>query len=75
MFNIYLTEYNGMFLKHIAKALGCLLKYIYMALANLGIENVAVSIVIFTLILYKPFDVTFDNKTTEILKDVIKDAA
>lgn len=51
MFNIYLTEYNGMFLKHIAKALGCLLKYIYMALANLGIENVAVSIVIFTLII------------------------
>lgn len=51
MFNIYLTEYNGMFLKHISKALGFLLRYIYMALAHLGIENVAVSIVIFTLII------------------------
>lgn len=47
MFDIFLTQYGGSFLGPIAKVLGWILNAIYNIL---GIENVAVNIIIFTFI-------------------------
>lgn len=50
MFDIYLTQYGGNFLGPIAKLLGMILSAIYNFLSNFGIENAAVSIILFTFI-------------------------
>lgn len=50
MFDFYLTQYGGSILGPIAKILGAILNAIYNFLSNFGIENAAVSIVIFTFI-------------------------
>lgn len=50
MFSIYLTQYGGSILGPIAKVLGFVLSAIYSFLANFGIENAAVSIILFTFI-------------------------
>lgn len=50
MFDIYLTQYGGSFLGPIAKLLGMILSAIYNFLSNFGIENAAVSIILFTFI-------------------------
>lgn len=50
MFSFYLTQYNGTFLGPIAKVLGVILAYIYKFLSNFGIENAAVSIILFTFL-------------------------
>lgn len=47
MFDIFLTQYGGSFLGPIAKVLGWILNAIY---NTLGIENVAINIIIFTFI-------------------------
>ena len=51
MFNCYLTQYGGSFLGPIAKVLGYILSAIYEFLANFGLENAAVSIILFTFII------------------------
>lgn len=48
MFGFYLTQYSGTFLGPIAKVLGWILSYIYKFLSIFGIENAAVSIILFT---------------------------
>ena len=50
VFDFYLTQYGGSILGPIAKILGAILNAIYNFLSNFGIENAAVSIVIFTFI-------------------------
>ena len=50
MFDIYLTQYGGSFLGPIAKVLGMILSAIYNFLSNFGIENAAVSIILFTFL-------------------------
>lgn len=50
MFDIYLTQYGGSFLGPIAGVLGKILSAIYEFLSNFGIENAAVSIILFTFI-------------------------
>lgn len=48
MFQIYLTQNSGKFLGPIAYVLGLILSYVYRFLAHFGIENAAVSIIVFT---------------------------
>lgn len=50
MFDIVLTQYGGSFLGPIAKVLGFILRAIYDFLGNFGIENAAISIILFTFI-------------------------
>lgn len=50
MYHIFLTQYNGMVLGPIAKLLGFVLNTIYNLLANIGITNAAVCIILFTFI-------------------------
>lgn len=51
MFDIFLTQYNGTFLGPIAWVLGKVLNGIYAFLSNFGIENAALSIILFTFII------------------------
>lgn len=51
MFQFYLTQYNGAFLGPIAKVLGKIFSFIYAILAKVGIENAAVTIIIFTFLI------------------------
>lgn len=60
MFSFYLTQYSGKFLGPIAKVLGYIMSAIYNFLAHFGIENAAVSIIIFTFsinLLMLPFTI------------------
>lgn len=60
MFSFYLTQYGGKFLGPIAKLLGYIMSAIYNFLAHFGIENAAVSIIIFTFsinLLMLPFTI------------------
>ena len=50
MFDIYLTQYGGTYLGPVAKVLGMILSAIYNFLSNFGIENAAVSIILFTFL-------------------------
>lgn len=53
MTEIYLTAYDGTFLGPIAKCLGWVMDKIYLFLSNvLGINNVAVTIIVFTVFIY-----------------------
>ena len=53
MSNILLTPYDGAILGPIAKLLGVILDAIYMFMYNIfGIENVGLSIIIFTIVIY-----------------------
>lgn len=60
MFSFYLTQYSGKFLGPIARVLGYIMSAIYNFLAHFGIENAAVSIIIFTFsinLLMLPFTI------------------
>ncbi len=48
MLHFYLTQYNGQILGPIAKVLGYIFSAIYNLLSQIGIENAAVTIVLFT---------------------------
>ncbi len=50
--NIILTQYNGAFLGPIAKILGMLMNVIFNFLDNIGIPNIGLSIILFTIIIY-----------------------
>lgn len=50
MFHIFLTKGGGFILGPIEKLLGWVLNYIYIFLTNFGIENVGLSIILFTLL-------------------------
>ena len=52
MGNILLTPYDGAILGPIAKLMGWLLDMIYMFMSGLGIENVGLSIILFTIVIY-----------------------
>lgn len=51
MFTIFLTQNNSFILGPISKLLGYVLEFIYKLLANAGIENVALCIIIFTILI------------------------
>lgn len=50
MFNVFLTQHDGFILGPIAKLLGLILNAIFDFLANFGIENAGVCIIIFTFL-------------------------
>ncbi len=50
--NIIITQYNGAFLGPIAKILGMLMNVIFNFLDNIGIPNIGLSIILFTIIIY-----------------------
>ena len=53
MTNILLTPYDGAILGPVAKLLGFIMDAIYMFMYNVfGIENVGLSIIIFTIVIY-----------------------
>ena len=53
MSDIILTAYDGAFLGPIAKILGFIMDIIYSFMSNvLGIGNISISIIIFTIIIY-----------------------
>lgn len=52
MSDMLLTAYNGAILGPIAKLLGLVMNGIYQLMAMIGIENVGLSIIIFTLVVY-----------------------
>ena len=52
MAEIFLTQYNGAFMGPIARLLGYIMKWIYMFLELLGIQNIGLSIILFTVVIY-----------------------
>lgn len=52
MSDMLLTAYNGAFLGPIAKLLGWIMNGIYTLMSLIGIQNVGLSIIIFTLVVY-----------------------
>ncbi len=52
MSELLLTAYNGSILGPIAKVLGWIMDKIYIFLASLGIENIALTIFVFTIFIY-----------------------
>lgn len=52
MTELYMTAYNGSILGPIAKLLGWIMDKIYVVLSLLGIENIALTIVLFTIFVY-----------------------
>lgn len=49
---IFLTQYDGMLLGPIAKVLGLLMNWIFEGLDAIGIPNIGLAIIIFTLVIY-----------------------
>ena len=52
MYSVILTQYDGKILGPIAKVLGLLLNGIFIVLDKIGIPNVALSIILFTIVIY-----------------------
>lgn len=52
MSDMLLTAYNGAFLGPIAKVLGMLMNGIYFLMEKIGIQNVGLSIILFTIVVY-----------------------
>ena len=52
MSEMLLTAYDGMFLGPVARLLGLLMNGIYYLMTLIGIENVGLSIIIFTIVIY-----------------------
>lgn len=52
MSDIVLTAYNGAILGPIAKILGWIMNLIYNLMAAVGIENIGLSIILFTIVIY-----------------------
>lgn len=74
MSELYLTAYNGWFLGPIAKALGWIMDKIYYFLSNVcGVENVAVTIIVFTIFIYLClFPLTYKQQKFSVLQRKMK---
>ena len=74
MSELYLTAYNGFFLGPVAKGLGWIMDKIYYFLANVcGIENVALTIIVFTIFIYLClFPLTYQQQKFSILQRKMK---
>ena len=52
MYSVLLTQYDGKFLGPIAKVLGYILNWVFIVLEKIGIPNIALSIILFTIVIY-----------------------
>jgi YidC/Oxa1 family membrane protein insertase len=65
---LLLTAYGGSILGPIAKALGWVMDKIYILLANLGVENIALTIFVFTIVIYLlMFPLTYKQQKFAVL--------
>ena len=68
MSDLLLTAYNGSILGPIAKVLGWFMDKIYTLLASVGIENIAVTIIVFTFFIYAcMFPLTYKQQKFAVL--------
>ena len=68
MSELFLTAYNGSILGPIAKVLGWFMDKIYILLAAIGIENIALTIIIFTFFIYLcMFPLTYKQQKFAVL--------
>lgn len=52
MYSVYLTQYDGKILGPIAKVLGYILNGIFIVIEKIGIPNIALAIILFTIVIY-----------------------
>lgn len=52
MYSVILTQYDGKILGPIAKVLGFILEWIFILLEKVGIPNIALAIILFTIVIY-----------------------
>ncbi len=52
MYSVLLTQYDGKILGPIAKVLGYILNLIFIGLEKIGIPNIALAIILFTIVIY-----------------------
>ena len=52
MYSVLLTQYDGKILGPIAKVLGAILNWIFIVLEKIGIPNIALAIILFTIVIY-----------------------
>ena len=64
---ILLTQYGGSILGPIAKVLGWIMNGIFWVLDKIGIPNIGLAIIIFTIVIYLLL-MPFTIKQTEVLK-------
>jgi len=65
---LLLTAYNGSILGPIAKVLGWIMDKIYILLSNIGIENIALTIIVFTFVIYiLMFPLTYKQQKFAVL--------
>jgi len=65
---LLLTAYNGSILGPIAKVLGWIMDKIYILLSNVGIENIALTIIVFTFVIYiLMFPLTYKQQKFAVL--------
>ena len=68
MSDLFLTAYGGSILGPIAKLLGWIMDKIYVFLANIGIENIALTIFVFTVFIYVcMFPLTYKQQKFAVL--------
>ena len=68
MSDLFLTAYGGSILGPIAKVLGWIMDKIYVFLAGLGVENIALTILIFTILIYVcMFPITYKQQKFAVL--------
>ena len=68
MSDLFLTAYNGSILGPIAKVLGWIMDKIYVFLATIGIENIALTIFVFTIFIYLcMFPLTYKQQKFAVL--------
>jgi len=66
--DLFLTAYGGSILGPIAKLLGWIMDKIYVFLANIGIENIALTIFVFTVFIYVcMFPLTYKQQKFAVL--------
>lgn len=69
MSKLFLTAYNGSILGPIAKGLGWIMDRIYVLLAAIGLENIALTIVVFTVVIYLlMFPLTYKQQKFSVLQ-------
>ena len=69
MSEIFLTAYNGSILGPIAKGLGWIMDRIYVLLSAIGVENIALTIFIFTIVIYLlMFPLTYKQQKFAVLQ-------
>ena len=68
MSDLLLTAYGGSILGPIAKVLGWIMDKIYVFLAGLGVENIALTILVFTILIYVcMFPITYKQQKFAVL--------